>query len=434
MDDMFDGGDSDSEFGFDMGNVRADSAEVDDFTEVDSDDAEAQGTNINRKLDEFAMYNTRKQKNDQNDYERDVDESHDDDDDDDDDDYENNNKGNLDIDMNSTTDTLVVKRGFLREFDTDEYSVPEELEHLRGTEILRDLKQSPISWSRKKQRVQEARAIAKATVFTSKEKIWRIVIPLVVAILLHGINLLSRKRLKLLVGLFAMMASVVVKVPQIRALEQTETSKGVSRGVEYCQTLSFTISVMNGIRHHQSVLTWGDELFVFAQNIYLISLIWKLSKTKMSEVVLTLGFYLAYIVSMGMAIFTLPHEYLWPFQVLEVALLNPGYLPQIYQNNKNEHSGCLSGITQSLSVFMHLAHMYTNLADGVNIVVGIGYLISATLNIILLLQIIAYAANSEAIIERELELARMPPLQKKMLEAIATNTIETMFSGTSEML
>uniref|UniRef100_A0A7S3PP72 Uncharacterized protein n=1 Tax=Aplanochytrium stocchinoi TaxID=215587 RepID=A0A7S3PP72_9STRA len=210
MDDMFDGGDSDSEFGFDMGNVRADSAEVDDFTEVDSDDAEAQGTNINRKLDEFAVYNTRKQKNDQNDYERDVDESHDDDDDDDDDDYENNNKGNLDIDMNSTTDTLVVKRGFLREFDTDEYSVPEELEHLRGTEILRDLKQSPISWSRKKQRVQEARAIAKATVFTSKEKIWRIVIPLVVAILLHGINLLSRKRLKLLVGLFAMMVLKII--------------------------------------------------------------------------------------------------------------------------------------------------------------------------------------------------------------------------------
>mmetsp|Transcript_9965 Transcript_9965/g.11425 ORF Transcript_9965/g.11425 Transcript_9965/m.11425 type:complete len:466 (-) Transcript_9965:120-1517(-) len=326
-----------------------------------------------------------------------------------------------------------LKRNFRRVFDPDEESVPEDSWHLSKA-ALREFKESPISWSKRQKKIEKLEAIERANPFTSSEKIWRLMLPLSVAFLVRMVQHLSRNQLKKLFGMLGIVSSLVVKYPQIRALQEYETTEGISRGIEYCQILSFTISVMNGIRHEQSMLTWGDELCVFAQNMYLISLIWKFKKTRISEVSATLLFYAAYVVGMGWAIFTLPHDYLWPFQVLEVALLNPGYIPQIVMNNKNKHAGCLSGITQTLSVFIHISHAYINLADGVNLVVGVGYLLSGLLNTVLLLQIIAFSANSTEFIERELELSRMAPFQKKLIEAIATNTIESMFAETSEML
>ncbi len=184
--------------------------------------------------------------------------------------------------------------------------------------------------------------------------------------------------------------AVLVKVPQIINIVRSRSTEGLAASMYALENVGYLITVLYNLRQGYAFSTYGETFFLLLQGIVLIALFGIFNKRLPFSVALY-----AFYAALGYYIWELsPHSQLPLFQTLTIPIFAASRLPQIVSNFNGKSTGILSVVTVTLNAFGSLARVFTTLAEVEDNVVLAGMLASCAMNIVLLLQVIAYWKNT----------------------------------------
>lgn len=196
------------------------------------------------------------------------------------------------------------------------------------------------------------------------------------------------------------LASFGVKVPQILAIQEAKTVKGLSELQMYSGIIALTLAVVYHAFNRHAFTAWGDALSMLGQDMMIVGLMWTYGKTKTPAKV---GLVIAYVVFagalVGMAASTRPDK-LVALPVAANIIGQAGKLPQIVANARNKHTGPASFITQLMLFLGAVARVFTTMTEMNDPVTLAGFLSSVTLQGILLAQMLAFWANTKHVLAK----------------------------------
>lgn len=186
----------------------------------------------------------------------------------------------------------------------------------------------------------------------------------------------------------------ILKVPQILAIHRRKKAEGISLTANYIELLSYVISTSWGIVQGLQFRDYGENVFIFVQLIVLVLMVARMQK----KLPTALGVLVAEMCTFGVfASGYLPthiHQTLLSSQIV----LNIGSrVPQIRSNFQNKSTGALSFLTFFLAFGGGVARVMTTALNvpwekGKGIMLT-QYTVAATLNLIIILQILFYKSR-----------------------------------------
>ncbi|GAA5929589.1 uncharacterized protein JCM15063_004194 [Sporobolomyces koalae] len=239
--------------------------------------------------------------------------------------------------------------------------------------------------------------------------------------LVYNTNLHSTECLKLavskLLGVGIIAGGAIVKVPQILTVLSAKSARGLSLSSYLLDTAATAITVAYNVRNGFPLSTYGEMVFLLAQNAILIGLIAAYTPgptlTRLVPIAASFSCF-AYSLSSSTIV---PSSLLATLQTLTIPLSLSSKVPQIVSNARLGSTGQLSAFLVFNSLAGCLARVFTSITETNDPVLIVGFAGAALLNAVLALQFFVYRNHDSAV-------AQLP--SKRQLEdkvnAVATET------------
>ncbi|EFA85890.1 transmembrane protein [Heterostelium album PN500] len=184
--------------------------------------------------------------------------------------------------------------------------------------------------------------------------------------------------------------SMILKLPQIQKLVSSRDATGVSLLSVVLETMVFTISVLSGVLLKYPFSTYGESVFILAQNIIIVYLVF-LYKNKIGAMfwagVVT---YLAVVYGV---VQVANRELLLILTSANIGVAIFSKIPQLFMNFREKSVGQLSFVTTLLNFIGSLVRVFTTLKEIPDKIVLLSYSVGAGLNLLMLIQFILYWNN-----------------------------------------
>eukprot|EP01101_Sappina_pedata_P005444 TRINITY_DN2497_c0_g1_i1.p1 TRINITY_DN2497_c0_g1~~TRINITY_DN2497_c0_g1_i1.p1 ORF type:complete len:289 (+),score=123.08 TRINITY_DN2497_c0_g1_i1:2-868(+) len=190
-----------------------------------------------------------------------------------------------------------------------------------------------------------------------------------------------------LLGYLIVAGALGLKLPQIFAIMRAGNAKGISMMMYYLEIAVYTITLAYSYHNNFPFSTFGDTFFILIQDLVIWYLIFSYSGN--------LGrFFVEFAVFAGAASVLLggflPMDVLTVLQGLTIPLNVASRVPQIWLNFKQGDTGSLSFLTFFLNFGGAVARIFTTMQELADPLFLVGYILSAFLNGIIVLQIVYY--------------------------------------------
>ncbi|SCV70310.1 BQ2448_1704 [Microbotryum intermedium] len=196
-------------------------------------------------------------------------------------------------------------------------------------------------------------------------------------------------------GLAIVLGGIIVKLPQIIKIINARSARGLSLSSYLLDTASTAIVVAYNVRNSFPWSTYGENVFLLAQNVVIIGLVVLYSAEPTAPLILllsALGLMLAYVLS-SPDLLPLPHLSLLLSASIPLTLSSK--VPQILENQKNRSTGQLSGFLVASQVLGCLARVFTTLTETGDRVLWWGFVMTTLMNAIIAVQMWVYWDNSK---------------------------------------
>eukprot|EP01095_Lingulamoeba_sp_RSL-Kostka_P002703 TRINITY_DN13615_c0_g1_i1.p1 TRINITY_DN13615_c0_g1~~TRINITY_DN13615_c0_g1_i1.p1 ORF type:complete len:240 (-),score=48.00 TRINITY_DN13615_c0_g1_i1:220-894(-) len=186
--------------------------------------------------------------------------------------------------------------------------------------------------------------------------------------------------------------ALILKVPQIQKILKNGSVEGLSSSMFILEALAFTNSIAYSFALGYDFYTYGESTFILVQ-LYMINFLIFYYRNLLLNFYIVIGsfFYFVYFVCTLMGV--VPIEVLTLAMNLNLVLTIVSKLPQIYDNFVRRSAGQLSVISLFLQFAGSCARTYTTLQDVQDNIVLSGYLASAFLGFILIVQCLIYPSG-----------------------------------------
>lgn len=152
--------------------------------------------------------------------------------------------------------------------------------------------------------------------------------------------------------------SSVVKVPQIIQILSSRSTYGLSIMSFLIESISSSITFSYNWRGGNSFSSYGETLFIVAQNLVILSLIF-IFRRRIGEL-LIVGVLFALFGWMSLQKSIFDDKLMMGMQIMTIPLTMVSKLPQIWSNFRHKSSGQLSLLTNALVFCGCLARIFTN--------------------------------------------------------------------------
>ncbi|KKY25187.1 putative monosaccharide-p-dolichol utilization [Phaeomoniella chlamydospora] len=192
-------------------------------------------------------------------------------------------------------------------------------------------------------------------------------------------------------GTVIILASTIVKIPQILKILNSQSSAGLSFLSILLETVSFLITLTYNIRSGWPFSTYGETALILAQDVVIGALVLHFSSKTSGSFIPA-----AYIAIIASSIYALlspdlvPSSSLSYLQALAGILSISSKIPQILSNYLNGSTGQLSAFAVFNYLFGSLSRIFTTLAEVDDKLILYGFVAGFTLNAVLAGQMIWY--------------------------------------------
>ncbi|GBC04635.1 hypothetical protein RclHR1_05790016 [Rhizophagus clarus] len=212
------------------------------------------------------------------------------------------------------------------------------------------------------------------------------------SILVEDFNITDVDCLKLFLskglGFGIILASALVKLPQILKILSARSARGLSLSSCILETCALAIGLAYNFRQGNPFSTYGELLFLTIQNIVIILLIFNYSGHYKN---LYLTGITIVVISYALGSPTLINDAFLSFlQAATIPIAISSKIPQITTNYKNGSTGQLSSFAVFGFTAGSLARIVTTLYEVDDSLILIGYILGSIFNIILTIQMIVY--------------------------------------------
>ncbi|KAI8054264.1 polyketide synthase, partial [Syncephalis plumigaleata] len=205
-------------------------------------------------------------------------------------------------------------------------------------------------------------------------------------------NLSNVDCIKLLIskglGMGLVAGGALLKLPQIAKIVNARSGEGLSVNSLIIETLGFGLMLAYNLRLNNAFSTYGEGFFIFGQNLIILMLIYKYSGNLLTGLALVLACVASFFALHFESITSL--SVLAMFQAGSIPLLLAGKIPQIIQNHQDKSTGQLSAFTVFAMFLGAAARVFTTLQEVDDLILIVGVVLSATLNGVVAMQMLAY--------------------------------------------
>lgn len=193
-----------------------------------------------------------------------------------------------------------------------------------------------------------------------------------------------------LLGWGIVVGASIVKLPQLINILRLGTAAGISRSSLYIELLCNSWTTAYNVAAGHPFSTWGEAGLIAVQNVALVGATWAYAPANAKPVTddavgLAVALTAAGVLPLGLAPEARPI-----LATATTVLFTAARLPQIISNIRAGHTGSLSMITLFMNFAGTLARVFTTITEVSDPLVFANYMLSATLNGILVLQGIIY--------------------------------------------
>lgn len=185
--------------------------------------------------------------------------------------------------------------------------------------------------------------------------------------------------------------SALVKLPQIAKVLLSQSVQGLSLLAFLMEMTASSITFAYNLRAGNPFTTYGETLFVTLQNALLVLLI-GFYGNKMMQLLLITAVYSVFFSSLLIPQYV-SDDLMTTLQALTIPLAALARLPQIFKIWSSGQTGQLSSISLFLTAAGSLARLYTTAVGVQDRILLTGFAVSAALNTILFLQVLATPTN-----------------------------------------
>ena len=198
-------------------------------------------------------------------------------------------------------------------------------------------------------------------------------------------------------GYSIVLASFMLKFPQILKIIQKKSVEGISLTTFYMETLSFTLNGAYGVHRKMPLSTYGETLTISVQCILQVLLFWLYgSLSKLHKLLVFLAFTTLWILPLYGELLPEPYavylpDSFWAYiQVYNILMNVVTKYTQIKENYSNGSTGNLSFITNFLNLAGSVSRILTTLAELNDPALLASYVIGTFLNGLVVLQFWLY--------------------------------------------
>lgn len=190
-------------------------------------------------------------------------------------------------------------------------------------------------------------------------------------------------------GYAVVAGSAALKLPQILGMLSSKSADGISRPSIEAETVGYFISMSYSMVRGMSFNAYGETVFLLVQDVLvlgLITLFGDKSYMRLLTVLLAIG-------GIGVGF----HQKLLPDSTLEYVFSGMNSIfyyaraQQIYDSFKAKSTGQLSLVSSMLLLVGNAVRILTTMQEGGGMNMLIGYTISFSLNLMIVLQIMYYS-------------------------------------------
>jgi len=195
-------------------------------------------------------------------------------------------------------------------------------------------------------------------------------------------------------GYAIIVGALILKVPQIKNILSSGSVEGLATGTFYADVLTFFVGSLYSFKQGYPISTYGEELVILTQNLALVLLMWKYREFSALHKVSVLGIFC------GMAFYGLQldaaHPIIQALPNITICTTVLARAPQVVANYQNGSTGQLSLVTTVLNSLGSVARVFTTLQELDDFKKLMGYVVSLSLNVMLILQMVMYWTATNA--------------------------------------
>ena len=199
-----------------------------------------------------------------------------------------------------------------------------------------------------------------------------------------------------MIGCVIIFGAFMNKAPIFFNIYKTQSGAGISMGSVYAESIMYSNAAFYGILRGNPFTSWGENGIVTIQTLGVVIMLWKYKSDpaiSMTQRIMALILYVAYATS----VFTFlePHQYHYLHMCNWGALLYARG-SQIVSTMFVKHTGNQSILTIFMNMSGTVVRIFTTLKEvGWDFALLSGYLLSAGLNAMLVIQYFYYRKNTE---------------------------------------
>jgi len=194
-------------------------------------------------------------------------------------------------------------------------------------------------------------------------------------------------------GLAIVVGGSIMKVPQLMLIISARSARGLSLPAYVLETLAYAITSAYSFRNNFPFSTYGENLFLAVQNIFITFLIICYPSPSLRHAQNTTSRLAAAFlttISTCIALYTLPKEPLALLQLATLPLSLFSKVPQIRQNARAGSTGQLSAFAVISQIAGCLARLFTTATEVGDNLVAAGFALALVLNVVLGVQMWMY--------------------------------------------
>jgi mannose-P-dolichol utilization defect protein 1 len=197
-----------------------------------------------------------------------------------------------------------------------------------------------------------------------------------------------------LLSIGIIFGSSIVKLPQILKILLSQSVEGISFLSFLLETISASITFAYNFRLGNQFTTYGETLFITLQNLIVVLLIGYYGG-KMMQLIVLMALYSVFMSSLLVPDYV-GSQTMSYLQALTIPLAAFSRIPQIIKIWTNKQTGQLSSLTALLLCFGSIARVFTTFREVTDKLLLSGFILSAVLNTIILLQILIYSKSTSS--------------------------------------
>lgn len=208
---------------------------------------------------------------------------------------------------------------------------------------------------------------------------------------------LSRLFAKLF-GLAIMAGACLNKAPILFNILNSGSAVGFKTNAVYSELIMYCNAALYGLLRGNPFTAYGETMIVAFQVSLIITLVWKFQKVGMNEIIMAMLVFCAYLFFVGSII---PEDYYFLLLSVNLPILIYSKGVQIASNVQLKHTGNQSIVTHLMNFGGSLVRILTTIKEiGFDWAMLSGYIISVSLNSILVIQTILYMKNTKEYFEK----------------------------------